>query len=279
MHPTESLSSVLPTIEQMREVVAGILPRLVAALLVLLAGWLLAWAVRALARRVLKRLRARLPEGTGRAVWRQIVDERGTGAVVAAGVYWLVIFAAAMVATEALGLPVLTTWLAAVTSFVPKVVLATAVAFAGVVGGRVAGSAVRRASTRMLPRQAEQLGRLTQIVLVVVALLLAASQLGLDVSLLTSVFLIVLAAALGGAALAFGLGARSVMANILAMHYVERSYQVGQRVRVGDDEGPIVRTTATAVVLQAADGEVTIPGHAFADARSVRLGREAGDAG
>lgn len=279
MHPSESLSSVLPTIEQVRAVVADVLPRLVAALLVLLAGWLVAWTVRAIARRILRRLRARLPEGAGRAAWRQVVDEQGAGEVVAKGVYWLVIFAAAMVATEALGLPVLTTWLGAVTSFVPKVILAAAVAFAGVVGGRVAGGAVRRASTRMLPRQAEQLGRLTQVVLVVVALLLAASQLGLDVSLLTTVFLIVLATTLGGAALAFGLGARSVMANILAMHYVERTYRIGQRVRIGDDEGPIVRTTTTAVVLQASDGEVSIPGRTFADARSVRLGREAPDAG
>ena len=110
--------------------------------------------------------------------------------------------------------------------------------------------------------------------IIVAAALIAAEQLGLDVSLLTAVFLIGLAAALGGAALAFGLGAREVMADILAMHYVQKSYRVGQVVRIGSDQGRIVRTTRTAVVLENIDGELSIPGRHFVDERSVLLTQE-----
>src|SRR5690606_2672026 len=104
-----------------------------------------------------------------------------------------------------------------------------------------------------------------------VALLVAASQLGLDVSLLTAVFLILFAAALGGAALAFGLGARRVVGNILAMHYVNKSYGIGQLVRVGEHQGRIVRTSATAVFLEHEDGEIAIPGQDFAEQRCIRV--------
>ena len=95
---------------------------------------------------------------------------------------------------------------------------------------------------------------------------------------MTSFFLIAWAAALGAAALAFGLGAREVIANILAMHYVNQSYRVGQRVRVGPEEGRIVRTTRTAVYLENAEGELSVPGRHFADSRCVLLSTE-GDHG
>ena len=90
---------------------------------------------------------------------------------------------------------------------------------------------------RLLPHQGQQLARLVRGIIVGAAILVAIKQLGVDVSLLTNIFLIVLAALLAGAAFAFGLGARSVIANILAMHYVNKSYDVGQRIRLGDDNG------------------------------------------
>jgi small-conductance mechanosensitive channel len=74
-----------------------------------------------------------------------------------------------------------------------------------------------------------------------------------------------MAAGLGAAALAFGLGARDVVADILAMHYVNKAYQVGQVIRIASQEGRILRTTRTSVLLESAEGELSIPGRHFAD--------------
>jgi small-conductance mechanosensitive channel len=68
---------------------------------------------------------------------------------------------------------------------------------------------------------------------------------------------------LGGAALAFGLGARTAVGNIIGAHYVAQMYQVGQTVRVGEIEGRIVRTTAIAVVLDTPAGLVQVPARLF----------------
>ena len=58
---------------------------------------------------------------------------------------------------------------------------------------------------------------------------------------------------------------------ILAMHYVNKSYGIGQLVRVGEHQGRIVRTSATSVFLEHEDGEIAIPGHDFAEQRCIRL--------
>jgi small-conductance mechanosensitive channel len=156
----------------------------------------------------------------------------------------------------------------------PRVLMALVFIVGGVVLGRVASTAIVRTGFRLPPPQLRRLALLTRVAIVVTATLIAATQLGLDVSLVTSFILIAWAAALGAAALAFGLGARETIANILAMHYVTQAFQIGQRVRVGSDEGRIVRTTRTAVYLENDEGELSIPGRDFADSRCVLLSVE-----
>jgi small-conductance mechanosensitive channel len=81
-----------------------------------------------------------------------------------------------------------------------------------------------------------------------------------------------------GAALAFGFGGRDLVANILSAHYVHRIYQVGQVVRIDGIEGRIVRITETSVILECAEGDVSVPARTFADQRSTLIVRRGGGA-
>lgn len=239
------------------------LPNIVTAVAVLAVGWALAWAFRRLMLGVFRRFASR-------------VQDQTAASLAASGVYWLILVATVAVAVDALDLPVLRRWMGAVATHLPRFVIAGALVVGGVVLARLASNAIVKAGSRFPAAQSRRLARLTRVAIIVAATLIAAAQLGLDVSLVTSFFLIAWAAALGAAALAFGLGAREVIANILAMHYVTQSFRVGQRVRVGPDEGRIVRTTRTAVYLESAQGELSIPGRDFIDSRCVLLSAEGG---
>lgn len=267
-------SQLLSLLTQAKEGFVTALPNLVTAVIVLVLGWWLAWSLRKVVRRVFGGLAAKLPPGATRAAWTEAVDDRNAGNTAANGVYWLTMLTALMVAIDALGLPVFSKWSGALAGYLPKLVIAVGLVFGGVVAGRVARNGVIRTARRLLPSQARSLARFTQVSIVAATLLIAAGQLGVDISFLTAVFLIVLSATLGGAALAFGLGARDVMADILAMHYVNKSYRTGQVVRVGSAQGRIVRTTPTGVVLEGAEGETSIPGRHFVDHGCVLLSQE-----
>jgi RNase P/RNase MRP subunit p29 len=91
------------------------------------------------------------------------------------------------------------------------------------------------------------------------AVLMGLQQIGIDVSLITTTVLIVLSALVAGTALAFGLGAQSFVAQILAMHYVQKSFRIGERLRIEGIEGRIIRFTATAVILDTEAGEASVP--------------------
>ena len=264
----------LELFSSVRQGLVAAFPNILTATLVLMLGWGLAWVLRKAVRRLFRSVRNRLAPGSARSAWTEAVDDQRTGDVAAGGVYWLVLLTALVVAIDALGLPAFNRWIGAFAGYLPKVAIAMAVLLGGVIASRLARNAIMNTAIRVPPTQARNLARLAQASVLTAAALIAAAQLGLDVSLLTAVFLIGLAAALGGAALAFGLGARELMADILAMHYVQKSYRVGQIVRIGSDQGRIVRTTRTAVVLENVDGELSIPGRHFVDQRSVLLNQE-----
>lgn len=273
MQASDITDRFLAMTAEAKELFLSALPRVATAALILLVGWVLATVLRRVVRRILRRLVRRLPPGSTRADWTEAMESPDTGNVAANGVYWLVLLTAVMVAIDALGLTVVGKWISAFAGYLPRLFIALALLVAGILAGRLARNAVVRAAVRLPSSQGQAFGRLTQISIVAAAALIAADQLGVDVSLLTSIFLIALAGALAGGAIAFGLGSRDLVADILAMHYVQKSHRVGELVRIGSDEGRIVRTTRTTVVLESAEGEVSIPGRDFTSSRCVLLSR------
>lgn len=270
----DTANQFLSLVADAKQGLVAALPNILTAFGVLILGWALASALRRFVRRFFRRVTVQMPAGTTRAAWTEAVEDHGTGNVAASGVYWLILLTALMMAIDALGPPVFSRWIGAFAGYLPKLVIALALVFGGVIAGRLARNAITKTATRLPASQARGLARITQLSIVIATALIAAGQLGLDVSLLTAMFLIVLATTLAGAALAFGLGARQLVADILAMHYVHKSYRVGQAVRVGSDQGRIVRTTRTAVFLECADGELSIPGRDFSDNRCMLLSQE-----
>jgi hypothetical protein len=239
------------------------------AALTLLVGLLVALLMGALARRVVERL-GRMLHGRGE------VDEvvgRRTAVVVSRAVVVIVLLVFVMATTELLGLPVITAWLSGVASYLPRLLVAVLVVTVGLVAGRLLRRGVARAAASSGMASADRIGRVAQAGIVLASLLVAVEQLGVHVTFVTTLLSIVVAALVGGAALAFGLGGRLIVANILAGHYVRKMYGVGQMVRIGGVEGQIVRMLPTSVILHTGDEEVAVPAQDFATLRSTLIAR------
>jgi small-conductance mechanosensitive channel len=269
----DTLDQLVAWLASAKQSLITALPNLLTAIIVLLLGWGLARLLRRAVLGAFRRIAARLPPGLTRRAWAETVDDQRAGQLTAAGLYWLVLAGAAVIAVDALDVPLFSRWMGSLAGYLPRVAVAAVLVLGGIVAARLARNAILETTSRGAA-QARNLARLTQVSIIAAAALIASGQLGLDVSLLTNVFLIGVAAALGAAALAFGLGARDVVADILAMHYVSKAYQVGQVVRIASQEGTILRTTRTSVLLESAEGELSIPGRHFANNPCVLVSEE-----
>jgi small-conductance mechanosensitive channel len=250
--------------------VRNYLPNIAAAVGLVLAGWIVALVARVAVARVFGgglALLARRP-AVGRALARTQLSPRLI-AVLARVVFWLVLLLFVAAAIERLQLTIAAALVSAFVAFLPRVVVALVIMFAGIVAGQVAFSAISRgASAARLP-QAHLLARAVQMMIVGVAALTAADQVGIQSTLLTVVVATAVAATLGGASLAFGLGSRVAVSNIIGMFYLLKTYRVGQVVRIGDIEGEIVEVTQTGVFIAAPSGRVLVPGRRFSEEPSV----------
>ncbi|MEX2049033.1 MAG: hypothetical protein WEB90_05605 [Gemmatimonadota bacterium] len=266
MAPQEWLSGLTDVTANL----ASFLPVLLGAAVLVLAGWLLGRVMAWVAGRTVGALMRRL---AGYAALRNALEWSNAAVqvprVIAGFVFWLILVFFVAAAMETLGLPVVTASLSRIAYYLPNVLAALLVVFVGVIGGKVIGGAVARMAGTAGVAFGPTVAGTVQGTVILVAAVVALEQVGIEADILIVIVAIVIGATLTGAGLAFGLGARTAVSNIIASHYVAQSYRVGQTIRVAGVEGKIVQTTPTAVFLAVADGRVMIPAKRFSEEVTV----------
>ena len=247
------------------------LPSLIGAVLVFLAGLVLARLIRYLSRHAISNLSRLIPSRRFQVSLERAEATRPVSQVIGNVLHWIVVLFFLTVATEMLGLPVVTTWLSGIATYLPRVLAASLVILAGLASGVMLRDLVASAATSARIGYGPLLGRAVQVVVLIATVLIGVDQLGLDVTVLTIIIGTTVGAILLGAALTFALGARDAVSDILASHYLQKFFRVGQTIRIGEIEGRIVEISATAVILDAAEGRVRIPAKAFSEASATLL--------
>jgi hypothetical protein len=196
---------------------ADLLPRLLLAAAVLIAGWLLAKAVRFAVARGLRAINFHvLTERAGMDGFLRNGGIRAdTAEILALLCYWLVILAALIVGFNGLGLVYVTDLLAKVVLFVPKLMVALLILAFGGYFARFIGNAVCAYCKNVNIQDADLLGRLAQYAILTFVVLIALDQVNVGGDIIRQTFLIVLAGVVFALALAFGLGGKDWAAEIL----------------------------------------------------------------
>jgi hypothetical protein len=241
------------------------LPTILGALLVILAGWLIARLVRsALVRsaRWLNNVMARrlAPEHA------RHLHVSNTGIKLIGNIaFWVIILFFVTAASRVLGLYEFTSWLDSIVGYLPTFFAGCLIILFGFLISALARDITTAAVASAGIAQAELFGRALQAAILVTTLVLGISQIGIDVTLLVTLIAILAAAIAGSLALAFALGARSLVGNLIGAHYLQQHYRTGQHARMGDVEGEILEFTPVSVVLATEQGRVTVPAKVFND--------------
>lgn len=193
------------------------LPRLALAAVVLIAGWLIAKAVRFAVVRGLRAINFNvLTERAGMdGFLKQGGIDTDTTDIFGVLVYWLVILAALLIAFNGLGLTYITDLLGKVVLFVPRIIVALLILAFGAYFARFVGNAVIAYCRNVGIRDADLLGNFAKYALVVFVVLIALDQMSVGGDIVRQSFLIILAGVVLALALAFGIGGRDWAAGLL----------------------------------------------------------------
>ena len=183
--------------------------------------------------------------------------------------FWIIFLVFLIKASDTLRLTMVSDALTGVAYYIPKIGIAILV----LVLGLIAANFVRELITMTCASAGITHGNMVaQAVYVAVVLLIvvtAIDALGINTELLNSTIVILLAGLIGGAALSFGLGSRSAVANLIAAHYLGSVVRVGMQVKIGDNQGTVVAVTPISIVLETEEGRVVVPASQFTETTAV----------
>lgn len=191
--------------------VAGFLPRLVAAIVVFLVGWLIAFLLGKAAWHIVRFLQ--LDKGLESIGFKRIWERSGLKLNSPFFFYelvkWFFIVVFLMAATDILGLQQVTMFLNSVVWYIPNVIVAAIVLLAGLLVAKFLEGLVRGSVKAAQLASANFLAALTKWAVIVFSLLVALAQLKVADEVIRIVIIGVVAAGSVALGLSFGLGGRS----------------------------------------------------------------------
>lgn len=247
----------------LRDTALQVAPLLLEALLYLVVGLLIARLIRRLVSRLLDKADRIVLYGSMKSYVKAFIQRHRVPVLLGGIAYWTVIVVVLAVVADTLGLVVVSSWLEALAGYLPRVIGAVAIVVFGFIGSIVLRDVIEMAAGSIGLDLGEHLLRFVRFLIVALAFLLAAGQLGVDVSVISGLIMVIVGGVLLSAALAFGLGARASVSNILASHYLRKSFSEGEYVQIEGHRGRIIQMTPTAVILESDEGRVVVPASVF----------------
>jgi hypothetical protein len=220
----EQFAQILESLGDSWNQVITVTPRVLTAILLLLLGWLIARTVQRTAVRLLRRL------GLEAAAENSRVDDflvRGgvrftVVTLIGEILYWGLLMIFVLTVFNLSGISMGPDFVEQIASFIPRIVAAVLVLLFGTLGARLLGGLVGAYLANIGVRESAGVGATVQWVFLAFIGLLAAQQLGIEVSLLASVFQMAFGAVCLALALAFGLGGRTWAESVLQRSWGKR---------------------------------------------------------
>lgn len=235
------------------------LPSIIAAIAILVIGWLVAGLSRSLVRR--------MSHGINRIMERvfrtgDLASTRLSApmiAVVAEVAFWIVVFITVTIAMRVGGFTLISSWLDKIVVHLPNLIAGLLIIalgfFSSVYAGKLVDSGIgeKTAEKSLLP------GLVVRGFIFTAMLIIGLDQLGVEVTFLIALLTVVTGAILIGFSIAFGLGARAHVSNLIAARSAQNLLQVGLTIRICGVEGSVLEVSSSHIVLDTEAGQTLIP--------------------
>jgi len=197
--------------------ITAFLPMLIGAIILFVAGWIIAKLLKIGTVRLLKLVRFdSAMDKTGVKAFLEKGDiKRSSSEIIGSLIYWFVMILTLIAALDALGLPIVSDILDDIFLYIPNVVAAVLVLSLGILLGNLLSDVVRIAASNAGIANSEGLGKTAFYAIMLFSGAIALVQLGIGEQLVAAVFVIAFGALALALALAFGLGGREAAAEYL----------------------------------------------------------------
>ncbi len=215
--------------------IAHFLPRLMVMLIIVLLGWVVAYAIKAFLRSILRLAKFdRLSEDAGATQFLRRAALPSSTELVSRFVFWVAWLGFILVGINVLGIMALQEHISSFFGFLPRLFASLFVLFFGLLAATFFSRAALLASVNAGLPSPGLIASTIRTVIIVFAVSMALEELGMGERTVLVAFTIIFGALMLGLAIAFGLGGRD-----LARHFLERRFSHQHREEREDELSPL----------------------------------------
>lgn len=255
--------SLVQTYEEFAKYVFEIVPQLLGAVVLLIVGWVIASVLSIAVKKLVAGFDVLFKRAARADGIKQEKIKKSYATIVSKVVFWTVMLFFIAAAGNMLGWKMLSGWIDSIISHLPNLITGLFIILAGVLLSNAIRAAIVSAAGASGIERYEMLGRSIQILVILTAAIIGAGQMGINVRLLGNILIIIIGVLLAGGALAFGLGARTLIANVIGAQYMRKHCRIGEEMVIGAVRGTIAEVTQTSIILDTDNGRTVVPAKEF----------------
>jgi Conserved TM helix/Mechanosensitive ion channel len=184
--------------------------------------------------------------------------------------YSMVVVLIAKTASDAFGLIAISNAIGAFFSYLPNILAALLLLVLGTTLGQFTGTMVTQAAESSGLESASALGRIVSALIIFLVSMMAIGQLKIDTAMVRIVASILLGAGALAFGIAFGLGTRDIVRNLVTGFYTRRLLAVGQDLTIAGHTGILTAITSTHTVLNSEGYDIVVANSKFLDRTSTQ---------
>ena len=237
------------------------IPNIIGAIIVIVAGLLIAKVVAKAIQVILEK--AKVDRLGDRLNAVEMVANSGVqlkfSILISKVVYYVLLLIFLVVATDVLGMEVVSIMVADLIAYVPKLIAAVVLLIIGLLLAEGIKKIVLAACRSLNIPSANIIATFVFYLVFITLLISALAQAGIATDLITSNLTVILSAIAFAFALGYGLASRDTMANFLASFYSKNKIRVGDVIRIDGAKGEVLAQDNTSVTIQNDEAIVVIP--------------------
>ncbi|MGB0838834.1 MAG: mechanosensitive ion channel family protein [Chitinophagales bacterium] len=179
--------------------------------------------------------------------------------LIAKFIYWIILLFFFVLASESLGLTIVSQKINELINFIPSLFSALVIFTIGAYIASFFREVINATTASLGFSGGRFIGSFVFYFFMIIITLTALDQIGVDTSIIKNNLILIIGAVLLAGSISYGIASRHVLSNILASYFSRKTFEVGQVIRLDDIEGEIVKIDSVAITIQTKQNKVIVP--------------------
>ncbi|EPR74524.1 Conserved TM helix protein [Winogradskyella psychrotolerans RS-3] len=241
--------------------ITKIFPNIVGALIVLIIGWIVTKLIIKLIKKVLKLAKANKLDDKLNEI--EIIEGKklnfDTVKIVSGSVKWMMYIILLITASDIMGLDIISNQISALLSYIPQLFAALIIFIIGLIFANFVKNSLKKLFESMDLSGGKMISQVVFFLLLTFISITALNQAGINTDIITNNINMIIAGFLLAFSIAFGLGAREVVAKLLNTFYARKTFEIGQKIIFNDKIYEIEAVKSISVILKNSEGKLIVP--------------------